>query len=95
MKSKNFDSEDAGEKHFEAGLIAQEIYYDCSELRHLVMVPPGATPSETKSIPEDPTKDPDYSDWGDEAAFVNYIEIIPYLIKAVKELKAEIEMLKA
>jgi len=44
---------------------------------------------------DDPTVDPDYSDWGDKSAAVNYTGLIPYLITAVKELKAEIEMLKA
>jgi hypothetical protein len=60
-----------------------------------VLIPDGATPSETKIIPDDPTVDPDYSDWGDVPSSVNYTGLIPYLIKAVKELKAEIEMLKA
>ena len=93
-KSRTFDSENPTDGRFEAGLIAQEIYYDCPELRHTVFVPPGATPSETKVISDDPTVDPDYSDWGDEASAVNDIEIIPYLSKAVQELKAEIEYLK-
>jgi len=48
MKSRNFDSENPHDGRFETGLIDHEIYYDCPELKHLVFVPPGATPSETK-----------------------------------------------
>jgi len=43
---------------------------------------------------DDPTVDPGYSDWGEEASTVNYTEIIPHFIKAVQELKPEIEVLK-
>ena len=94
MKKKDLEP-DSEHDRFESGLIAQEIYYDCPELKHLVLVPDGTTPNETKVMSDDPTKDPDYSDWGDEAAAVNYTGLNPYLITAVKELKAEIEMLKA
>ena len=40
--------------------------------------------------------DPDYTalGWGDTPASVNYIGLIPYLIKSIQELKAEIEVLK-
>jgi hypothetical protein len=94
MKRLRLDGDSTSER-FQAGLIAQEIYYDCPELKHLVFIAPGATPSETKEISDDPTVDPDYSDWGDEPSAVNYTELIPYLIKAVQELKADIELLKA
>ena len=81
---------------YEAGLIAQDIYYDVPELRYLVHVPSDATPSETK--PEsgsDIQVDPDYSDWGTTPASVNYIGLIPYLIKSIQELKDENDALKA
>jgi hypothetical protein len=41
-------------------------------------------------------KDPDYTalGWGDTPASINYIGLIPYLIKSIQELKAEIEILK-
>ena len=81
---------------YEAGLIAQDIYYDVPELRYLVYVPSDATPSETK--PEsgsDIQVDPDYSDWGTTPASVNYIGLIPYLIKSIQELKDENDALKA
>jgi hypothetical protein len=40
--------------------------------------------------------DPDYTalGWGDTPASINYIGLIPYLIKSIQELKAEIEILK-
>jgi hypothetical protein len=44
---------------------------------------------------DDPSQDPDYSSWGDMAASINYIELIPYLIKSNQEQQAEIEELKA
>lgn len=65
MKKLNLDP-DSKHDQFESEFIAQEIWYDCPELKHLVLVPESATPSETKTISEDPTIDPDYSDWGDE-----------------------------
>jgi hypothetical protein len=69
----------------ESGLIAQEIYYNAPELRHLVTVPEDASPVDQVTIPDDPTVDPDYSSWGTTAASVNYIGLIPYLIKAMQE----------
>jgi predicted nucleic acid-binding Zn-ribbon protein len=79
---------------FESGLIAQEIYYNCPELRHVVNVPDDAIPKENVIISDDPTIDPDYGFWGNTAASVNYTQLIPYLISAVQELKAEINELK-
>ncbi len=74
---------------FSSGLIAQEVYYNCPELRHIVNVPRSAYVDLTKEFPDDPSIDPDYSDWGDEIAAVNYIEIIPYLIGAINQLSNE------
>ena len=67
--------------NFESGLIAQEIYYDAPELRHIVEI---EDDKGDKIIPssDDPQKDPDYSDWGDMTAGVDYIQLIPYLIKS-------------
>ena len=48
---------------FEPGLIAQEIWYDCPELRHLVHVGAGGTPADDIKTSDDPTVDPDYSSW--------------------------------
>jgi hypothetical protein len=78
----------------EAGLIAQEIWYDCPELRHLVTI--GRSYGESKEeaegnveadveIPEDPRDDPDYSSWGPKPASVNYTGFIAYLIRGFQE----------
>ena len=75
----------------ESGLIAQEVYYDATELRHLVKIPDGVTPDETITTSTDPSVDPDYSSWGDKAAALNYIGIIPYLVKSIQELKTIID----
>jgi hypothetical protein len=56
-----FDSDNTSES-FQAGLVSQDIHYDCPELKQLVFVPLGATPSESKQISDDPAVDPDYSD---------------------------------
>jgi hypothetical protein len=80
----------------ESGLVAQEIYYNTPELRHLVIIPQDATPSqEAPVIPEDPNTDPDYSSWGTTPASVNYMGLIPYLVKAVQELKEKNDALEA
>jgi hypothetical protein len=78
----------------ESGLIAQEVYYDAPELRHLVVVPKSATPADTIVSSEDPSVDPDYSSWGNEPAALNYMGLIPYLIAGFKELKQENDDLK-
>lgn len=89
----------------ESGLIAQEIYVDAPELRHLVSLPDDADPeivAQTASnytSSDDPTIDPEWPEWGSSAASVNYMGLIPYLIGAMKEMKelygSEIEALKA
>ena len=49
----------------ETGLIAQDIYYDCPELRHLISLPSDATPAEDKPTgSDDPQEDPDYDEAG-------------------------------
>ena len=73
----------------ESGLIAQDIWYDAPELRHMVY--PYKTPNETREVNEDIQQDPDYSDWGTVAARVNYIGLIPYLIKSLQEFHEEFQ----
>ena len=80
----------------ETGLIAQEIYYEAPELRHLVNVPHDAqlvNDTENKNF-DDIRNDPDYSNWGSEEATVNYNGLIPYLIKALQEQNNEMNELK-
>ena len=66
------DSTDTTKWYKESGLIAQEVYDDCPELRHLVQR------NGEETLPEiptsvDPKSDPDYSSWGEEPAALNYI----------------------
>ena len=86
----------------EAGLIAQDIYYDAPELRYLVSArnkgidaEPVNIPQERPFIDDDPTNDPDYSGWGTASAGVAYIQLVPYLIKSNQELKLKNDALEA
>ena len=81
----------------EAGLIAQDIYYDAPELRYLVSArnkgidaEPVNIPQEKPFVDEDPANDPDYSGWGTGVASVAYIQFVPYLIKSIQEIHAEL-----
>jgi len=83
----------------ENGLIAQEVYYDAPELRHLVKRDK-ETDEEGNPLPEiptsiDPQQDPDYSSWGKEPAPLNYIGLIAYLVKANNELHERVKTLEA
>jgi hypothetical protein len=77
---------------YEAGLMAQEVYYSAPELRHIVMVPPEAGDIDNYTPPpsDDPTQDPDYSMWGNDFATVDYKQLTPYLVKAVQEIVTEL-----
>jgi hypothetical protein len=80
----------------EAGLIAQDIWYDAPELRYIVKPSEEAVVNETRGeVSDDPQVDPDYSDWGRESAYVNYTALIPYLIKSNQELYSELQTMKA
>jgi hypothetical protein len=74
---------------YSSGLIAQEVYYQCPELRYIVKIPNTAHVDLTKEFPDDPQVDPDYSDWGEESATVGYMELIPYTISAINQLSNE------
>ncbi|MAZ36901.1 MAG: hypothetical protein CL842_05570, partial [Crocinitomicaceae bacterium] len=80
---------------FESGLIAQEIWYDAPEFRHLVTVGKDGQPADVIETSDDPSVDPDYSSWGPEVASVNYTGFIPYLIRGFQEQHAENLALKA
>ena len=74
-------------------MIAQDIYYDCPELRHLISLPSDATPAEDKPTgSDDPQEDPDYDQagWGTESASVSYTQLIPVLVKSNQELHERI-----
>ena len=92
-KYNNFDM--SGNYERESGLIAQEIYYDVSELRHLVNIGQDADLSNNITTSANPSIDPDYSNWGSEFAGVNYNGLIPYLIKSNQEQQQIINTEKA
>ena len=86
----------------EAGLIAQDIYYDTPELRYIVSTrnrgidaEPVNIPSEKPFVDDDPQKDPDYSGWGTASAGVAYIQLVPYLIRSNQEIYTELQAEKA
>ena len=92
-KKPDIDNDDPTTWIKESGLIAQEIYYDAPELRHLVNRGSPELDEEGNIIPSpeiptsiDPKQDPDYSSWGKETASVNYTGLITYLVKASTEL---------
>ena len=79
-KKPDMENDDPTTWYKESGLIAQEIYYDAPELRHLVHRGKLELDEEGNSIrlleiptSIDPLQDPDYSSWGKDPASVNYI----------------------
>ena len=86
----------------ESGLIAQDIYYDAPELRHLVHRGKPDLDEEGNSIPLpeiptsiDPQQDPDYSSWDKDPASERYIGLIAYLVKANTELHERLKALES
>ena len=71
----------------ESGFIAQDIYYDAPELRHLVQLGKDANPNETKN-------EPNYEDWGEEHAKLDYVGLISYTVAAINELREMVEELE-
>ena len=85
----------------ESSLIAQEIYYDAPELKHLVHRGKPEFDEEGNSIPLpdihtsiDPSEDPDYSSWGKDPASINSIGLIAYLVNASSELHERVNALE-
>lgn len=84
--------------HKEAGLIAQDVYYDAPELRYLVKLGDDADPDDEKpETPDDIQQDPDYdaAGWGVESASLDYNSLIAYLVKANQELDARVRELES
>jgi len=81
----------------ESGLIAQEIYYNAPELRHLIHIEDEygnkLTPQEYDLSGNDIQNDPDYTSlgWGNKSATVDYTGLIPYLIKSNQEKQTRLE----
>jgi hypothetical protein len=86
------NNEPTNDAWLESGLIAQEVFYDAPELRHIVTT--GINPQEIPDTPPegydnpDPSIDPDYSNWGESAANLKYNNFIAYLIKGFQEQQA-------
>lgn len=78
----------------EAGFIAQEVFYDTPELRHLVTLPVDADSNalytSTTQSSTTPSIDPSYTEWGTSTASLDYIGLIPYLVKCVQEKNAQL-----
>jgi hypothetical protein len=92
------EDNDVREPRTEAGLIAQDVWYDAPELRFIVKPGDNANPSEEKPpepVTGDIQQDPDYSDWGTTPAGLSYTCLIPYLIKSNQELYTEIQALES
>ncbi len=82
----------------ETGLIAQDVWYDAPELRHIVSLPRDATPAEEKPTGgDDPQQDPDYDEagWGTESASISYTQLIPLLVKSNQQLHERIKSLES
>ena len=71
----------------ESGFIAQDVYYDAPEMRHVVIPGKDATPNETKN-------EPSYDDWGEESARLDYYGIMAYAVSAINELREMVENLE-
>ena len=96
----------SGSFFVESGLIAQEVYYNAPELRHLVHLSNDIdasgngytpTPEEMDLSGVEIGSDPDYGSHGwskTEPSSLNYSGLIPYLIKSNQELAERIETLK-
>ena len=101
-KKPDIDNDGPTTWYNESGLIAQDIYYDAPELRHLVYRGSPETDEDGNSIPLpeiptsiDPQQDPDYASWGKDPASVNYIGLIAYLVKANTELHERVTLLES
>ena len=80
----------------ESGLIAQDVWYNTHELRHIVSLPIDASGNEFIPLPlpegvntqQNIQQDIDYVSLGwssNDTASLNYIQLIPYLIKSNQE----------
>ena len=77
---KDMENNDPTSWYKESGLIAQDIYYDAPELRHIIHKGKPETDEDCNIIPLpdiptsiDPQQDPDYSSWGKDPALVNLL----------------------
>jgi hypothetical protein len=94
-KTYNLES-NAFIEHQESGFMAQDVWYDVPEMRHTVVLARTAdpTPEKPPAPSDDPRDDPDYSAWGAELSTLNYIQMIPFITQAVKEVVVEVPRAK-
>ena len=97
-KLSDFEQNGGIPRKTESGLIAQEVYYNAPELAYLVSIEDSKVgkiyePREYDLSGNDIQQDPDYSalGWGDKSATLDYIGLIPYLIKSNQEQDALIK----
>jgi len=98
LKRRTLREDEDRDPFIETGLIAQDIWYDAPELRHLVHLGDDANPVDTKPVAPvdgDIQQDPDYSSWGPNEASVNYDGLIAYLIKSNQEIYEELQTTKS
>jgi hypothetical protein len=68
----------------ESGLIAQDIYSNANELKHIVSLSKDSVISNEGNV----------QSWGSQPATINYIGIIPYLITSIQEMNKNIKYLE-
>ena len=101
-KYQNFDL--SGNFKEETGLIAQDIWYNAPELRHIIDLGLDVSGNKVQPLPlpegvnttHDIQNDPDYNalGWGNDQAGVLYAQLIPYLIKSNQEQETKIATLE-
>ena len=90
LKPKNYKKIKTGKES--SGLIIQDIWYSCPELRHII---------KQNGVPTDIPVGKDFSKinwtdygWSEEMSSMNYNSLIPYLIKSNQELHTRIQKLE-
>ena len=97
LKRRTLREDEVRDPIIETGLMAQDMWYDAPELRHLVHLGADANPVDTKPVAPvdgDIQQDPDYSSWGPNEACVNYDGLIAYLIKSNQEIYEDLQSTK-
>jgi len=77
---------------YETGFIAQDVWYDVPELRHLVTLSDDAEPSNMRPYtPGDIQDDPDWegAGWGKKVSHLNYTGMIPHIVRSIQEIVTE------